>query len=617
MGGFILKRILKKTTAVILSAMILTGGTGGVLTSLPQIANSIVHAETTSPDISTQTDDYTTQHSTYFRTGNFKKDIVTLQSSPIQGLLEDIKNNLTDKLYGYLDSAVKVLDIGSYYNFDLKDGFSMKYPLTLENEYSAILYELMASDTVYNSQVKSFSVSYHKKLLSNTKKLINKLTGFVKNDYSKKTDDIKKKFTAAFKAVEVLEPGDDGYDAAWKKISELCNQYLDVKKSKKAFSEFCSALGDGFSILGDGLTELSYVSNMLQYISYGETYLRCSKEFEQMLEDMANYARQKADLEKFLGKYSPTPQYEDLYLAISNWTKKMNAYREDALKATITQFASDNVKYFAVDKMVNWAANRLIPGIGAIRTALASGKSVVDGISWIYVKSTGDSNAKTIKEDNANASVIKAAETIGNVIVDLSNIYGNAMTLGNNSGYGKVGADITKRAKNLNNKEAWDEMVRMFDKSIFIYKQTMEITCIYGEKYEKSILAKAKKQTNDISAIPIFGVHIANFSAQKQASLSSTLLSTIAAERLFLNDIHCHEEEKPSIKLNTSKVTLYKGKSKELTAKTTGVSKGIAWESSNKNIATVSSNGKVTAKKPVQQQLLQRLTVFLLSVLLL
>lgn len=54
---------------------------------------------------------------------------------------------------------------------------------------------------------------------------------------------------------------------------------------------------------------------------------------------------------------------------------------------------------------------------------------------------------------------------------------------------------------------------------------------------------------------------------------------------------------KASIKLNKTKATIYVGKSLQLKATVTGKSKKVTWRSSNKNVAIVTSKGKVTAKK--------------------
>lgn len=53
----------------------------------------------------------------------------------------------------------------------------------------------------------------------------------------------------------------------------------------------------------------------------------------------------------------------------------------------------------------------------------------------------------------------------------------------------------------------------------------------------------------------------------------------------------------PSIKLNTTSVSLAKGKSVTLKATTAPTSVTVKWKSSNTSVATVSSSGKVTAKK--------------------
>lgn len=52
-----------------------------------------------------------------------------------------------------------------------------------------------------------------------------------------------------------------------------------------------------------------------------------------------------------------------------------------------------------------------------------------------------------------------------------------------------------------------------------------------------------------------------------------------------------------SIKLSETSVSLYKGKSKQLHATVTGTNKKPSWTSSNKSVASVDSNGKITAKK--------------------
>lgn len=55
--------------------------------------------------------------------------------------------------------------------------------------------------------------------------------------------------------------------------------------------------------------------------------------------------------------------------------------------------------------------------------------------------------------------------------------------------------------------------------------------------------------------------------------------------------------KKASVKISPSAVTLYKGQSKALKASVSGPGKKVTWKSSNKSIATVSSKGRVTAKK--------------------
>jgi hypothetical protein len=55
-------------------------------------------------------------------------------------------------------------------------------------------------------------------------------------------------------------------------------------------------------------------------------------------------------------------------------------------------------------------------------------------------------------------------------------------------------------------------------------------------------------------------------------------------------------EAKSRIKLNVAKKSIYKGK--KYTLKVRGTKRKVKWSSSNKKIATVTSKGKVTAKRP-------------------
>lgn len=64
-----------------------------------------------------------------------------------------------------------------------------------------------------------------------------------------------------------------------------------------------------------------------------------------------------------------------------------------------------------------------------------------------------------------------------------------------------------------------------------------------------------------------------------------------------LATINTQAAEKASIKLNKTKATIYVGKNLQLKVTVTGKNKKVIWKSSNKNVAVVTSKGKVTAKK--------------------
>jgi len=62
-----------------------------------------------------------------------------------------------------------------------------------------------------------------------------------------------------------------------------------------------------------------------------------------------------------------------------------------------------------------------------------------------------------------------------------------------------------------------------------------------------------------------------------------------------LNQTSFITEVEAAVKMNKTKATIVKGKT--LTLKVLGTKKKVTWSSSNKNVATVSSKGKVTAKR--------------------
>ena len=71
--------------------------------------------------------------------------------------------------------------------------------------------------------------------------------------------------------------------------------------------------------------------------------------------------------------------------------------------------------------------------------------------------------------------------------------------------------------------------------------------------------------------------------------LSLILSVSFAASNVYV------ETQAQTIRLNKTAVTLYVGGTRQL--KVTGTTKKVTWSSGNKNVATVTSKGKVTAKK--------------------
>ena len=83
----------------------------------------------------------------------------------------------------------------------------------------------------------------------------------------------------------------------------------------------------------------------------------------------------------------------------------------------------------------------------------------------------------------------------------------------------------------------------------------------------------------------------------KKLLLSILIVTTMMSisQIAFINLQTSSIVEASTIKLNKTKLTLYKGKT--YTLKVSGTKKSVKWSSSNSKIATVNSKGKVTAEK--------------------
>ena len=79
------------------------------------------------------------------------------------------------------------------------------------------------------------------------------------------------------------------------------------------------------------------------------------------------------------------------------------------------------------------------------------------------------------------------------------------------------------------------------------------------------------------------------------ALLSLTLAFVMFIPQMSVIPNNTIEANAATVKLNKKKATLYKGKTLQL--KVTGTKKKVTWKSSNRKVATVSTKGKVAAKK--------------------
>lgn len=120
-----------------------------------------------------------------------------------------------------------------------------------------------------------------------------------------------------------------------------------------------------------------------------------------------------------------------------------------------------------------------------------------------------------------------------------------------------------------------EKIFQLFRKSVWIFLFAFTVACM----------------PQNVSADTLLLEHFGNIAAENAEGSNATLYT-------FENGTKKIRAEKPSIKLNKSKATLYTTGSKTIVLKATvtGPSNKVKWKSSNKKVASVTSKGKVTAR---------------------
>ena len=118
---------------------------------------------------------------------------------------------------------------------------------------------------------------------------------------------------------------------------------------------------------------------------------------------------------------------------------------------------------------------------------------------------------------------------------------------------------------------------------------TTKKTIDKGKTYTLKVLNTKKKVKWSSS-----NKSVATVSSTGKVTAKKAGTATISA-KVSEKTLKCKITVKNPIKLNVTSKTLYKGNT--YTLKVTGTSKKVTWSSNDKSVATVSSTGKVTAKK--------------------
>ena len=457
---------------------------------------------------------YIDQHSNYYYNGSYSDDIVAMsQREGLELLLEDMDNDLSDSVYAALKIASETTSITGMLSNVINNH---DYPISFANEYSVIIFQLMANDDAYEGIQNGVKNVLNSNILSMTNKLYNNIEKLAKGDLSEDAvETARLKFADALEALESADIESGDYEAAWLEVGDLCQEYYDSKKTLEFFSTLESNSSDVNAILSNAISEFNTIGKAYQYMCIASTYFESSDLFRELLKEISDGAEIKAKLLRSSAPYnsnvpySDAYQYESIHTAIEAWIERMDAYQLDANTELINEIAAGtawNVGSILINTGVKWVTKNCLPGLGAINKLVSINKFTIDLFT-------------TIDDEYKQAFMVSAIEKVTNVLIDITK----------DCGLNLIRGDMDARFSSA----------LIFDEAVHIYETAMLLACDYGTKYEKLKLS-SNVQVNGFA----YGLMapIINDIRQKQASLSSLIVSLLAFQKVYISDIHCHDD---------------------------------------------------------------------------
>lgn len=485
-------------------------------------------------DIAQLKREYVEQHISYYNTG-FSKDIVPLESmSGMKFVMDEIDGDLSTAIYKGLSVATAsyetvsdFLNISSYFEIDLGETkISLKVPdesLTSigHSEYEAILYQLMASDAVYNGLLETFELDYEDNVRGFVKEIADEVGSLAKTeikDNEKTMASLQKQMQEVAESVGTADKESLKFQHAAEEFELLAEQYLDLSETKKLLKDLTTTADAGLTFFNQLFDGVESIGEAYQYACWAESYAKTSETFKSVLVALREEAYQKAwewygtgyaGEHDPLIAYSRENMYMGLYESIDSFISTMEIYQEDAHKAFLHEIANatgGNCAKIIVDtlqdEVVDQLGGAVCPQLGAINAALGTGKLLVDLFTGI-------------DDEYKLALAIETLDCVTALLPEVSGQYGETLVnLDRTGSYIDLTGGSLVQPKPVTVEKKFEAAVH-FCKSIQTYKNAISLACDYASQY-----IKTKRQTSETSAA----------------------LTFLAAHKLTADDIHCHAE---------------------------------------------------------------------------
>ena len=426
---------------------------------------------------------YIDQHIEYYNSEEYKNDIVAGYSNYLDAVLDDALSDWSVKGYNILDA------VNEFAALDVElDGADM--------------YELLLAQLLYDEQSQNqIQELYNSNLYDIVSETIKTLIDKLEPDSAEKI-----KCDELFNKLKKYDFDSRIFQDTYAELmNELADQFTP-KKVAESLEKFSFVAGIGI----DAVSEAgSTVKDILEYVIYGQAYLNTSDDFRNVLFQLYIQSTQFGPddfLDRFgddaVGAWDSLWNCAEFEVAIKNFIIEMETYRLDGAKA-VANYAKDAVidgnESFVEGAVVEIAKEcgdtilsyiPVLRWLPVVRDGLAAGQLLIDIIT-------------NVDERAYSVDMLKKLYVMAYIMDDTVQVIGENMTED----------DFATAAR--------------FDKSISIYKSIISIAADYGAKYEEELLIAENEKAEILRS-------------QKKVSWYSTALSTMAVQKLMLEDIHCH-----------------------------------------------------------------------------